>query len=73
MDPIQGALIELILFFIIFAVTFKAMMSLDITKAFHKGAVWQIQIIYIFLSIGLAYLVSSGLYRLIELTHRLFL
>ncbi len=73
MDPTQAALIELILFFIIFPVTFKAMMALDITKGFQKGAVWQIQIIYIFLSIALAYLVSSGLFRLIELSHRLLL
>jgi uncharacterized membrane protein YwzB len=68
MDPLQNAISELILFFIIFPITFKAMMAADISSIFKKGSVWQIQIIYIFISIGLAYLVTRGLMRLIELT-----
>jgi uncharacterized membrane protein YwzB len=68
MDPLQSAITELILFFILFPLTFKAMMAADISSIFKKGAIWQIQIIYIFISIGLAYLVTRGLMRLIELT-----
>ena len=71
MDPIQSAILELILFFIIFPVTFKAMMSVDITPYFKKGAIWQMQIIYIFISLALAYLVVQALMQLIGLMTRL--
>ncbi len=65
-------LFEVLLFFILLAVTFKAMMSLDITRYFQKGAVWQIQIIYIFLSIALSYLVLQAVMNLIYISQRLF-
>ncbi len=63
---------EVLLFFLILAVTFKAFMSLDITKHFRKGSVWQIQIVYIFASIALSYLVLKAFMNLIELFQRLF-
>ncbi len=68
MDPFFQALMELILFFIIFPVTFKAMMSFDLAKHFQKGAIWQIQIITIFLSLALSYLVTRTFAWLIELS-----
>ena len=68
MDPFFTKLMELILFFIIFPVTFKAMMSVDLAKHFQKGAIWQIQIITIFLSLALSYLVTRTFAWLIELS-----
>ncbi|GEM_PF-550159 len=63
---------EVLFFFLILAVTFKAFMRLDITKHFQKGAIWQIQIVYIFTSIALSYLVLKAFMNLIELFQRLF-
>ncbi len=68
MDPFFATLMELLLFFVIFPVTFKAMMAVDLAKHFHKGAVWQIQIITIFLSLALSYLVTRTFAWLIDLS-----
>ncbi len=72
MDPLTTAIFEALLFFIMLAVTFKAIITADITKIFQKGAIWQIQIIYIFLSIALAYLVTKALMNLIDISFRIF-
>ncbi len=72
MDPFTSAIFEALLFFIILAVTFKAVMTADITKVFQKGAIWQIQIVYIFFSIALSYLVTKALMNLIDLSLRIF-
>jgi uncharacterized membrane protein YwzB len=73
LDILQTSITELFLFFIIFAVTFKALMKLDIAPYFQKGAIWQIQVIYVFLSIALTYLVTSALMNLIRLMSILLL
>lgn len=72
MDPFTTAIFETLLFFILLAVTFKAIMTADITKIFQKGAIWQIQITYIFISIALAYLVTKALMNLIDMSFRIF-
>lgn len=71
MEAWHAAMIEILLFFVIFPITFKALMSLDIGKMFHKGAIWQMQITVIFISIALAYLVTRGVMNLIEITTKL--
>ncbi len=71
MEAWHAALIELLLFFIVFPLTFKALMSLDIGKMFQKGAIWQMQITVIFISIALSYLVTRGVMNLIELSTKL--
>ncbi|MFP4286314.1 MAG: DUF1146 family protein [Candidatus Izemoplasmataceae bacterium] len=73
MDILQTSITELFLFFLVFAITFKAMMKLELTQYFQKGAIWQIQVIYIFLSIALTYLVSSAIMNLIRIMSILFL
>ncbi len=60
-------ILEFFLFFLFFALTFKALMSMDIGKAFFKNAVWQMQIITIFIALALAHLVNQAVLRLIEL------
>ncbi len=72
MDPITLGLFETLLFFIILGVTFKALMMMDITKLFQKGAIWQMQITVIFLSISIAYLVTKALMNLIDISFRIF-
>ncbi len=72
MDQMFFDMFEAILFFVLLGITFQAMMRLDITKYFQKGAVWQMQIIYIFLSIGLSFLVLQAVMNLINITRRLF-
>lgn len=60
-------ILEFFLFFLFFALTFKALMSIDISKAFFKNALWQMQIITIFVALALTYLVNQAVMRLIEL------
>ncbi len=71
MDPFLLGIFEIILFFILLALTFSAIMRLDITKHFQKGAIWQMQIIYIFSAIALSYLVLKAIMNLIEISYRL--
>ncbi|MFH5881974.1 MAG: DUF1146 family protein [Candidatus Izemoplasmataceae bacterium] len=73
MDIVQTSITEIFLFFLIFIITFKAVMRLELAKYFQKGAIWQIQVIYVFLSIALAYLVTSALMNLIRLMSIIFL
>lgn len=68
MDALLLAWTELLLFFIIFPLTFKALMAADLGQFFQKGAVWQIQTIYILISIALAGVVTAVLINLIDLT-----
>ncbi|MFW6298752.1 MAG: DUF1146 family protein [Bacillota bacterium] len=72
MDPLGLAILEGLLFFIIFAVTFKALMNVDITKAFQKGAIRDIQIIYIFLALALSYLVLKAIMNLVTISITIF-
>ncbi len=72
MDPITLGLFETLLFFIILGVSFKALMTMDITKIFQKGAIWQMQITVIFFSIAMAYLVTKALMNLIDISFRIF-
>jgi len=72
MDPIALAIFEALLFFVLLAVTFKAVMEIEIAKHFRKGAIWQIQLFTIFLSIGLGYLVLAAVMNLIHITLELF-
>ena len=60
--------LEAILFFIFLGLSFKALMASRIPEMFIKGAIWQIQIITIFLSLALAYLVTQSVIRLIEIS-----
>ncbi len=72
MDQMTMDIFEALLFFIILAVTFKAIVKIDITKHFEKGAIWQMQITYVFLAIGLSYLVLKAIMNLVEISRRLF-
>ena len=67
MGTFELAIMELVLFFILFPVTFKAMMALDVNRFFRRGSVWQIQILYIFASIAVTYLVTRAIMHLITL------
>ncbi len=71
MEPIL-AILELILFFIIFPIMFKILMAMHIPQIFKKYAVWQIQLFIIFSSIILAYLFSRAIVHLIELSLFIF-
>jgi uncharacterized membrane protein YwzB len=61
-------ILEVFLFFIFLGVSFKALMATRIQSMFLRGAIWQIQIITIFLSLALAYLVTQAVIRLIEIS-----
>jgi len=61
-------ILESLLFFIFLGLSFKALMASRIPEMFIKGAIWQIQIVTIFLSLALAYLVTQSLMRLIEIS-----
>ncbi len=61
-------ILEVFLFFIFLGVSFKALMATRIQSMFLRGAIWQIQIITIFLSLALAYLVTKAVIRLIEIS-----
>ncbi|TVP95429.1 MAG: DUF1146 domain-containing protein [Acholeplasmatales bacterium] len=68
MDTLLLAWSELLLFFIVFPLTFKALMAADLSQFFQKSAIWQIQTMYVLLSIALAGVVTATLIRLIDLT-----
>ncbi len=72
MDPFGLAVFEGLLFFIILAITFKSLMKMDITPIFPKGAIRDMQIIYIFLAIALSYLVLKGIMNLVTISITLF-
>ncbi len=72
MNPNAIVIIEALMFFVVLGVTFKALMSFDITKHFHKNAIWQMQITVIFASIALSYLVTKALMTLIQISLNLF-
>ena len=61
-------ILESLLFFIFLGLSFKALMASRIPEMFIKGAIWQIQIVTIFMSLALAYLVTQALMRLIEIS-----
>ncbi len=61
-------ILESILFFVFLGLSFKALMASRIPEMFIKGAIWQIQIVTIFMSLALAYLVTQSLMRLIEIS-----
>jgi uncharacterized membrane protein YwzB len=61
-------ILESLLFFIFLGLSFKALMASRIPEMFIKGAIWQIQIVTIFLSLALSYLVTQALMRLIEIS-----
>jgi uncharacterized membrane protein YwzB len=61
-------ILEVFLFFIFLGVSFKALMATRIQSMFLRGAIWQIQIITIFFSLALAYLVTQAVIRLIEIS-----
>jgi uncharacterized membrane protein YwzB len=61
-------ILESILFFVFLGLSFKALIASRIPEMFIKGAIWQIQIVTIFLSLALAYLVTQALMRLIEIS-----
>ena len=67
MGTFELAIMELLLFFIVFPVTFKAMMAVDINRLFRRGSVWQIQLLTIFSSIIVAYLLTRAIMHLITL------
>ena len=61
-------ILETIVFFVFLGLSFKALMASRIPEMFIKGAIWQIQIVTIFLSLALAYLVTQSVIRLIEIS-----
>jgi len=61
-------ILEALFFFIFLGLSFKALMASRIPEIFIKGAIWQIQIITIFLSLAIAYLVTQAVIRLIEIS-----
>jgi len=71
-DPSALAILEGLLFFIILAVTFKALMAFEVHKYFQKGAIWQMQITVIFASLALSYLVLKAVMNLIIISVQLF-
>ncbi|MFP4077591.1 MAG: DUF1146 family protein [Bacillota bacterium] len=72
MDPLGLAIFEGLLFFVIFAITFKALMKMDITPIFQKGAIREMQIVYIFLAIALSYLVLKAIMNLVSISITIF-
>lgn len=72
MDPLGLAIFEGLLFFVIFAITFRALMRIDITKAFQKGYIREMQIVYIFMAIALSYLVLKAIMNLVTISITIF-
>ena len=72
MDPRSLALLEGLLFFILLAVSFKALMAFEVHKHFQKGAIWQMQITVIFASLALSYLVLKAIMNMIIISIQLF-
>ena len=72
MESVHAAIVELLMFFIVFPVTFKAMMAVNIAKHFQRGAIWQIQIMTIFISVVLSYLFVRAIMHMIELSTIIF-
>ncbi len=72
MDPLSSAIFEGMLFFIALALIFPALMRMDLAKHFEKGAIWQIQIVYIFLALSLAYLTTRAVMNLINISFTIF-
>ena len=66
------AILELILFFIIFPISFKILMAIHIPNIFKKYAVWQIQLFIIFMSVIMAYLFTRAIVHLLELSALIF-
>ncbi len=68
MDPLALAIFEGLLFFIIFAITFRSLMSMDISPIFKKGSIREMQFIYIFMSIAITYLVLKAIMNLVTIS-----
>ena len=71
MDDSLFNLLRLVFFFIFMSVSFKALMASRIEEMFKKNALWQIQLMTIFLSIIIGYLLSEALVSLMEMTYTL--
>ena len=72
MDPFGLAIFEGLLFFIIFAITFRSLMKMDITPIFQKGAIRDMQVVYIFIAIALSYLVLKAIMNLVTISITIF-
>lgn len=71
MDLFLLGIFEMLLFFILLALSFNALMRIDISKHFQKGAIWQMQVVYVFIAISLSYLVLKAIMNLIDIMYRL--
>jgi uncharacterized membrane protein YwzB len=65
------AIFELLLFFVVFGISFQIFSAFDLSKFFKKGFTWQIQIIYIFSTVIFSYLFTKAIVNLIALSSSL--
>ena len=72
MDPNIINILELFLFFVTFPFVFMAFNSIDLSRIFKKGYVWQIQILYIFSTVIFTYLFVKAIVNLIYLSGSIF-
>ncbi|MFK5883069.1 MAG: DUF1146 family protein [Candidatus Izemoplasma sp.] len=68
MDNTLSLLFEIFIFFITLTIMLQVVMAIDTTKIFKRNSTWQIQIFYIFGSIIFAYLFSSAIVNLINIS-----
>lgn len=61
-------MLEFILFFIFLGLTLKVLSKSKIPRMFDKGSLWQIKVIIVFFGISLAYLVSTAIIRLMQIS-----
>ena len=72
MPAIYFTILELILFFVFIPLIFNALNALDLSQIFRKGHSKHIQILYISLTIILAFLLAEAITRVLEMSSTLF-
>lgn len=68
MNPQILNILEIVIFFITFPFVFVAFNSIDLSRFFKKGFIWQIQVLYILSTVIFTYLFTKAIINLIYLS-----
>lgn len=61
-----------LIFFPMIAIIFRALMAVDYSKIFRKNRIWEIRLIFVILSIVLAFLTAEAFVRFISVIASFF-
>ncbi len=64
-------LLEMLLFFVFIVFVFQNLQAIDYSRIFKKGRTGQIQVVFMMVTVSLAYLLTKAIMNLIDLSMRL--